>query len=277
MKIVNLKANDDAPSSPSTLSPAKHTNTPRKNQITDLKSGVHDQNRVNVFIDGEFSFSLDLAQVVDYHLKIGKILTPAEIDELRHASAFGKLYAQTLEWVLARPRSVKETRDHLAQRLAKLEIDNRRRAENRERAESDPEFKKFAREHRIRTAARDVFTKDDIEKVIEQLIAKNYLDDRKFTEWYIENRFTAKGVSSLRLHQELYKKGIDKNIIDELLENSPRDEAAEIQKVIQKKGDKMDARKLLNYLIRHGFSIDLSRELVTEYYGKLTEDPELVI
>lgn len=277
MKIVNLKANDDAPSSPSTPNPAKHTNTPRKNQITDLKSGVHDQNRVNVFIDGEFSFSLDLAQVVDYHLKIGKILTPAEIDELRHASAFGKLYAQTLEWVLARPRSVKETRDHLAQRLAKLEIDNRRRAENRERAESDPEFKKFAREHRIRTAARDVFTKDDIEKVIEQLIAKNYLDDRKFTEWYIENRFTAKGISSLRLHQELYKKGIDKNIIDELLENSPRDEAAEIQKVIQKKGDKMDARKLLNYLIRHGFSIDLSHELVTEYYGKLTEDPELFV
>ena len=277
MKIVNLKANDDKPSSPSTVNPANHTNAPKKNQITDLKSGVHDQNRVNVFIDGEFSFSLDLAQVVDYHLKIGKILAPAEIDELRHASTFGKLYAQTLEWVLARPRSIKETHDHLVQRLAKLEIDNRRRTENRERAESDPEFKKFAREHKIRTAARDIFTKDDIEKVIEQLVAKNYLDDHKFAEWYIENRFTAKGISSLRLHQELYKKGIDKNIIDELLENSPRDEATEIRKVIRKKGSRMDSQKLLSYLIRHGFSIDLSRELVTEYYSNLPEDPELIV
>lgn len=277
MKIVNLKASDDESSSPSTSKSTSRTNTLKKNQITDLKSGVRDQNRVNVFIDGEFSFSLDLAQVVDYHLKIGKVLTPTEIDDLRHASTFGKLYAQTLEWALARPRSIRETHDHLTQRLAKLEIDNRRRAENRERAESDPEFKKFAREHKIRTAIRDIFTKDDIEKVIEQLIARNYLDDRKFTEWYIENRFTTKGVSPLRLRQELYKKGIDKNIIDELFENSSRDEATEIQKVIQKKGSKMDAKKLLGYLIRHGFSIDLSRELVTEYYGNLAEDPELIV
>ncbi|MBR3318896.1 RecX family transcriptional regulator [Candidatus Saccharibacteria bacterium] len=277
MKILNLKASDDESSSSSTPKLTGRADAPKKNQITDLKSGVHDQSRVNVFVDGEFCFSLDLAQIVDHRLKIGKILTPAEITELRHASVFGKLYMQTLEWVLARPRSIKETRDHLSQRLAKLEIENRHRAENRERSELDPEFKKLAREHKIGTSTRDVFTKDDIEKVIEQLIDKNYLDDRKFAEWYIENRFTSKGVSPLRLRQELYKKGIESNLIDEMLENSPRDEAAEIRKVIQKRGNKTDAKKLLGYLLRHGFSIDLSRELVAEYYGNLAEGPELVV
>ena len=176
-----------------------------------------------------------------------------------------------------RPRSIKETRDHLLMRLAKSEIDNKIRAENHERAEADPEFRKLARERRIKTTVRETFTKDDTEKVIERLIDKGYLDDRKFAEWYIENRFTAKGVSQIRLRQELTKKGIDRALIDELLEKSPRDEATEIQKVIQKKGNRLDAKKMLSYLIRHGFSIDLSRELVEQYYGDSAESPELFV
>lgn len=264
MEIINLKTANGEPKSPSN---SVHQN---KGIITDLKSGIRNQNRVNVFIDNEFCFSLDIAQVVDYHLKIGKKITSTEINELHHASAFGKLYSQTLEWVLMRPRSIKETREHLTQKLAKIEIDNRRSIENRERTKSDPKFKQLAHTHRIRTAARETFTKDDIEKVIEQLITKGYLDDRKFAEWFIENRFINKGVSPLRLRLELLKKGIDASLIDELLNNSSRDEAAEIQKVIQKKGSKLDSQKLLAYLARHGFSFDLSRELVDEYYTKLT-------
>lgn len=260
MEIVNLKSDAEEKSSAS-AKPIK------ENKITDLKSGVRDQNRVNIFIDNEFAFSLDLTQVVDFHLKIGKILEPGEIEKLKRASAYGKLYNQTLEWVLMRPRSVKETRDHLTQKLFKLEIDNRRRTENRERIKSDPEFKKLARDFKIKTRERELYEKSDIEKVIARLEEKDYLDDRKFAEWFIENRFAKKGISEIRLRQELAKKGIDKNLIDELLENSPRNETEEIKKAIQKRGPKTEPQKLLGYLARHGFSLDLSRELVEEYYN----------
>ena len=77
-----------------------------ENKITDLKQGVKNPDRVNVFVDGKFSFSLDLSQVVDFHLKIGQTLTDQELKELKHASEYGKLYGRTLEWVLTRPRSV---------------------------------------------------------------------------------------------------------------------------------------------------------------------------
>ena len=264
MKIINLKSDNEETLSSGQPSSTKELN---KNQITDLKSCIHNQDRVNIFIDGEFSFSLDLTQVVDYHLKIGKILTPSEINELRHASAFGKLYSQTLEWVLIRPRSVRETRDHLKQKLAKLEIDNRKRAENREKSQADPEFKKLVRTHKIKTAQREIFTNDDIERAIKRLLDKGYLDDREFAEWFIENRFINKGVSHTRLRQELYKKGIDNDIVDELLDNSSRDEATEIKKVIQKKTSKLNPEKMLAYLVRHGFSYDLSRELIDEHYN----------
>ena len=202
-----------------------------ENRITDLKQGVKNPNRVNVFVDGKFSFSLDLSQIVDFHLKIGKTLTPTELVELKRASAYGKLYGRTLEWVLTRPRSIKETRDHLRLKRFQNHLD---------------------------------YTDDDIEQIITKLTAKNYLDDRQFAEWFIENRFVKKGVSRRRLEQELVAKGIDRSLITESLADSSRDEATEIKKVITKKSSRYDADKLLAYLVRQGFSYELSRELIAE-------------
>lgn len=202
-----------------------------ENKITNLKQGVKNPNRVNVFVNGEFSFSLGLSQVVDYHLKIGKIITPEELTELKRASEYGKLYGRTLEWVLARPRSVKETRDHLREKRFQKKLD---------------------------------YTDADIDQTVEKLVSKKYLDDYKFAEWFIENRFVKKGVSPRRLEQELIKKGIERSIIDELLANSSRTEAEEIKKVIAKKSAKYNDDKLLAYLVRQGFSYDLSKELILE-------------
>ena len=85
--------------------------------ITDLKQGARNQNRVNVFVNNEYMFSLDLTQVVDYKLKVGKVLSAEELMKLKKASEFGKLYQRTLEWVLTRPRSTKETRDYLIRKI----------------------------------------------------------------------------------------------------------------------------------------------------------------
>ncbi len=230
MEIFNFKSAPEA-----SLSASNPASKSPKNQITDLKPGVRNQNRVNVFLDGEFSFSLDLTQVVDFHLRIGQTLTADELVNLKHASAYGKLYARTLEWVLTRPHSIKETRDHL-------------------------------REKRFQNHAD--YTDADINQIIAKLVSKNYLNDQKFATWFIENRFLKKGISARRLRQELTQKGINQDLITELLEHSPRNEAEEIQKVIQKRGPKTsDPQKLLAYLARHGFPLDLSRPLVEEFYN----------
>ena len=258
MKIVNLKSKSEKSKKPTTVS---------KLTITDLKSGARDQNRVNIFVDSEFAFSLDVAQVVDFHLKVGKKLTKKEIKELEAASEYGKLYNQTLEWVLTRPHSVKETRDHLNQKLKKREYDNKLRKENQKRAKSDAEFKARAKKYKIPTKERNLFTKDDIEKVIDTLTEKKYLNDRRFAEWYIENRLVKKGASKKRLSQELYKKGIEKELIEELLEKSSRTDEAEIRKYIIKKGRKLPKEKLLLRLVSRGFPYDLSKDMIEAYHN----------
>ena len=274
MEIISLKSPADSSADTPADSPVspiprfpKHPPKPRENKITALKPAVRTQGRVNVFIDDEFAFSLDLAQVVDFRLKIGKILTPEEIATLRSASEFGKLYAATLEWVLMRPRSIKETRDYLALKLRRRELENLKRVRNAERLAANPELRARQKDLKLKTKPLPLFSQDDIEQVISRLLAKGYLDDEAFAKFYIENRFVKKGVSARRLEVELAKKGIDKNLIDDLLASSSRSDTEEIQKVIAKKGPKSTPEKLLRLLLSRGFPYDLSKSAVEEFFA----------
>ena len=212
--------------------------------ITDLKQGVKNPERVNMFISGKFAFSLDVAQVVDFKLKVGQELSEEEIAELRKASEFGKLYQRTLEWALMRPRSEREVRDYLLRRKIK-------------RFSSDALAPVV-----VQGSSENPF--DFSEEIINRLVAKGYVDDRKFAEFWVENRFVKKGVSRKRLGMELMKKGVAKEIIEEVLE--ARSDEEEIRKVIAKKRAKYNTQeKLMAYLARQGFSYDLVRQVMEEY------------
>lgn len=240
-------------------------------KITNLKPALKDKNRINVFVDDKFSFSLDLAQLVDFHLKIGQTLSSAELKTLQSASEFGKLYTSTLEWVLTRPRSVKETRDHLHLRLKKRELENRKRRQNTEKLKSDPDFRQKTKDLGLHLPTRPLplFSDKDIDKVIEKLSTKGYLDDEKFAVWYIENRNLKKGISTRQLKTELNKKGIDPALMENLLETSSRSDETEAKKLLEKKlkrlhpdpktalNDPNVRTKLLRALVSKGFSYDL--------------------
>ena len=64
-----------------------------------------------------------------------------------------------------------------------------------------------------------------------------------------------KGVSRKKLEMELIKKGISREILDEVLDG--RDDEDEVKKMIAKKRNKYDDEKLIAYLCRQGFSYDL--------------------
>jgi hypothetical protein len=96
--------------------------------ITNLKQGVKNPNRVNVFVNSKYALSLDVAQVVDSGVKVGLEISENGLVELKKASEYGKLYQRTLEWVLVRPRSVRETRDYLSKKLKTSSSDSLLRA-----------------------------------------------------------------------------------------------------------------------------------------------------
>lgn len=202
--------------------------------ITKLTSGVRDANRVNVLLDGKFAFSLDVAQVVELQVKVGQKIDAERLEVLRSASEFGKLYQRTLEWVLTRPHSIRETRDYLRRRQQKRLVTNRQRA--REEKKPFPEIQD-----------------ETVELVIERLAQRGYLDDRKFADYYVENRFVKKGVSMKRLRMELQKKGVSSEEIEVALATGARDDGNELQKMLMKKRARYDDQKLIAYLVRQGF------------------------
>lgn len=213
------------------------------NIVTNMTQGVRDPNRVNVFINGRFDFSLDVAQVVDFQLKVGRRLNAEQLQELRRASEFGKLYQRALEWALTRPHSLKEARDYLKRRKLKRVQLNQARAREEKRPLSE-------------------FDDATLELVFGRLVERGYLDDQKFAEYYVENRFTRKGASQRRLRSELMKKGVPGSIIANVLEESPRDEQDELQKAIAKKRSRYNNSKLLAYLVRQGFEYQMAKDAI---------------
>ncbi len=99
-------------------------------------------------------------------------------------------------------------------------------------------------------------------EIIQRLLDKKYLDDYRFAEWYVDNRFVKKGISKKRLKMELMKKGVAREIVDEVIDG--RDDEEEIRKVIAKKRAKYDDEKLMGYLVRQGFSYDLVKQVLSE-------------
>ncbi len=226
-------------------------------KITELKQGVKNPNRVNVFVDGKYEFSLDVTQVVDFKIKVGMEISPEQLLEYKKASEFGKLYQRTLEWVLVRPRSVREAREYLLRKLrqSSSETPLRARRYGAQSLSSLPVGRENSSESMFELSSG----------IIDRLIDKKYLDDLKFAEYYVENRFVKKGVSKKRLKMELMKKGVSLEIIDEVLNGSERNDKDEILKIIAKKRAKYDDEKLIAYLCRQGFSYQLVQDLVRSY------------
>ena len=200
-------------------------------KITSIGIQARDKNRVNVSVDGKYRFSLDVFQLGSLGIKIGAEYDEAEIVALEQESRFGKLYARALEYCFMRPHSSKEVRDYLYRKT---------------------------RPTRIKTGElKEGVSVELTTRVFDRLVEKGYINDQAFARGWIENRSLTKGASRRKLSAELSAKGIDRSITEQLLGETERTDADELQKVILKKRSRYpDEQKLIAYLARLGFSYD---------------------
>jgi regulatory protein len=209
-------------------------------KITGITAQQKDKNRVNIMVDGRYRFSLDVFQVVDLGIRVGQEYSDEELTSLETESQFGKVYARTLEYCLMRPHSAKEVRDYLYRKT---------------------------RDTRIKTG--DIKKGVPVEittRVFDRLAEKGYIDDEKFTRYWVENRNLNKGVSKRKMQAELRTKGVETSIIDRFLTQSTRSDDDELQKIIAKKRRHYaDDQKFMQYLARQGFDYDtIKQALKTE-------------
>lgn len=212
-------------------------------KITSISQAIRNPDRVNVSVDGKYRFSLDIFQVGELGIRIGKEYTEEELTTLETESQFGKLYARALEYCLMRPHSGREIRDYLWRKTLQKKVRNKKTGE---------------------ISTREGASKQNAQRVFDRLVEKGYVNDESFARYWVENRNQAKGSSLRKLQNELRIKGVDSTIIDAVLTQSSRNDDDELQKVITKKRARYsDVKKLTQYLMRQGFSYDDIREALS--------------
>lgn len=190
-------------------------------RITSIKQQIKNPERVSIFVDGQYEFSLSLDQLVKYKLKNDQEFDKADVKKFKKISADGKLRMRALEWLLNRPHSEREFRDYLYRK--KVE-------------------------------------KEQIESLVDEMTGKGYLDNAKFAAWFTELQ-ARRGKSDRAIRAELFKKGIGREVVDKSIAGGAGDEAERLQAIIAKKTKlsryQNDPQKLAKYLTSQGFSWQL--------------------
>ena len=201
--------------------------------ISAVKVQRRGRERANIFLDGTFAFSLGREVVEEQGLYPGQVLTDSQIEELVGADLFGKCYNAALRLLSYRPRSDAEIRARLSRR----------------------------------------FGKEIIDRVLLQLKARQMVDDAAFAQFWRENRESFSPRSKRLLKLELRQKGIDPEVVDEVLEGFDDDESA--YRAAKRKGRTLERdyetfrRKLGAFLGRRGFSYGVINRTIERLWQEL--------
>jgi len=196
-------------------------------KITKIEQQHKRKDRYSIFVDGEYSFALPDYELVAAGITKTQELSEEELAKLQRLAIGSKVYDKAIHYLSFRPRSIKEVRDHLAGK------------------DIDP---------------------NEIEETIVRLTTQGFLNDGTFAKSWIESRGLLKPSSKRKLVMELRQKGVAAEIIETVLEEiSPEDEVETIKQIAEKKIRTMpDRRKLVDYLLRQGFSYSQIQTALSE-------------
>lgn len=188
--------------------------------------------RVNVYLDGAFSFGIDLDNLVLNHIKIGTVLSDEEVQKIIKKAEFQKTLDKLLKFAMLRPRSEREIDNYLK-----------------------------------RKKVHESMWKD----LIEKLQHFELLDDTKFAKWWVDQRLAFKKISSKVLKLELFKKGIKREIVEDILDENPIDEEKMAKELLARRAYKWEGlesreakQKKFQYLAGKGFAFDVVEKILSE-------------
>jgi len=212
-------------------------------QITALEPQVNNPERINLYVDGHFLLGVNAEIVLKMGLQVEQELLPEQLEQLRSEEAEQQAVDRALNYLSFRPRSREEVRRYLR------------------RKETPPEI---------------------IEAALARLDRLDFVNDRTFTEFWIETRgqFNPRGAHALK--HELRLKGVEREVVDELVDDEQDEERA--LRAGRKKAmslvnvPNMDYARFRNrlgsFLQRRGFGYDVTTRTVRALWEELKEKPE---
>jgi regulatory protein len=203
--------------------------------ITAIEMQKKDNNRVSVFLDGEFAFGLHQDVLLESGIARGDVLGEERIAAILALEQRRRAKEKALRLLSVRSRSRKELADRL--KLAK-------------------------------------FAPDAIEAAMAEMERLGFLDDAEFAKVWCRNRTAIRPTGAFVLRQELRQKGlIDENVEKGLQaafqEKSEPEVARELagrrKKNLASLPEEKAKKRLQDFLLRRGFNWDLVSELMESW------------
>lgn len=213
-------------------------------KITSVEPQKKNPHRFNIFLDGQFAFGADEDLVVDRRLITGKEISKEDFEQLLQGAEIGKLMERMYGLLGRRQRSEKEIRDYLRQLSFKRKLKD-----------------------------QGEISSPIVQALIEKLKKKGLLNDLEFAKAWVDSRSKKKGLRAIKM--ELIKKGISREIIEEVLEVSEGSQEETAGKLLEKKMrvwknlPKMEFKqKAIQFLMRRGFNYETSKQVIEKVLEK---------
>ena len=204
---------------------------------------MNNPDRINLFVDGRFFMGVNAVVVLQMGLRLEQELSPEQLDQLQSEEVEQRAVDRALNFLSYRPRSREEVRRYLR------------------RKETPPEI---------------------IETALERLDRLDFVNDRTFAGFWIESRehFSPRGARALK--NELRMKGVERDVVDELVNNEQDEEralrAGRKKAITLVKASNIDyatfRNRLGSFLQRRGFDYQIVTKTVRELWKELKEEPE---
>lgn len=213
-------------------------------KVTSVEPQKNNPHRFNIFLDSELGFGADEDLIVENRLVVGKVIDQSLLEKLLSEAEVGKLMERMYRLWNVRARSEKEVRDYF-------------RIKNKE----------------LKYKGKEQISNLEVELVIKKLKQKNLLNDEKFAKEWVEARRKSKQKGIKALKAELYQKGIDKETVEEVLqEQSDISEEQLAKQALGKKMEKWQAlpylekkKKAYQFLATRGFEYEVIRNIVEKF------------
>lgn len=204
--------------------------------ITAIQPQKHNQNRVNIYLDGQFAMGLTIAAAAQ--LQVGQWLTEEAVAELDRQERFEKTRLTAEEFLSYRPRSIAEVRQNLR--------------------------KKEVEESVIEQVLANLIERGLLDDVV---FARYWIDQRESfkprSPFALRQELREKGVESEAIEEALA--GIDK------LESARRAAEGQARRFAELDWENFQ-QKLNNFLYRRGFDYGTARQVTKELWAVLHPD-----
>ena len=184
--------------------------------------------KMHLHIDGEYFLTVDNGYLAELGIFNGINVDCEDIEKLRVNIGVRRAYNKAVELLSRRDHSEKELIEKLRQK------------------------------------GHGEFAADAIDKLSEY----GYIDDRRFAFTFAEELIRLKSYGKKRIEQELYRKGVDRDIISEVVSECefPAEKLSELieRKYYRYLNDEKGVNKTVNALLRLGYTYTETRDAIKE-------------